>query len=421
MLLRIVNNIVFRNFVSLGILQVINYLAPLIIIPHLIRVLGVSNLGDINFSQTIISYAIVFVTFGYNYVGTKSVSENASDKDYLAKVLLESIVFRTILCIIGFIFLLFLAFFIDKINDVKWIVLSFYGLVVSQILFPTWFFHGLQKMRYVLYLGASSKIIVLIFTFYFINDSGDGMLVPIINSCAGIIIGIVSLSFIVFKLGIPLSLRGSRNFLTIIKENYYSGRDVFLQQTYVSLYGPINIVFLGLLASSEVVGYFTIVEKVIYIPIIFFSMAGQAFYPYAVKIFKDNKERYYSLVKRFMILIFAISFLASCLFAVFHKLILSLIIGHSSSTAEILLYIMIFGIPFAAMGNVLTQIFVTINKSEILNKISFIIMIITLSSSWWIIECYGAMGLSVFIVLRQFIVVVVCVTIILKIFKKRLL
>ncbi|MNP62445.1 hypothetical protein D3C76_1577290 [compost metagenome] len=82
---------------------------------------------------------------------------------------------------------------------------------------------------------------------------------------------------------------------------------------------------------------------------------------------------------------------------------------------------MIFGIPFAAMGNILTQIFVTINKQDVLNRISFIIMIITLSLSWWIIERYGATGLSVFIVLRQFIVVAVCVTIILKAFKKRLL
>lgn len=421
MFLKIINNIVVRNFVSLGILQVINYLAPLIIIPHLIRVLGVSTLGDINFSQTIISYAIVFVTFGYNYVGTKLVSENANNKKHIAEILIESIIFRTVLCTIGFIFLLLLALFVDKINDVKWIIFSFYGLVVSQILFPTWFFHGLQKMRYVLYLGASSKIIILVLTFCYINDSADGMLVPIINSCAGIVIGLVSLFFIVFKLDIPLSLKGRRGISEIIKDNYYSGRDVFLQQAYVSLYGPINIIFLGLLASSEIVGYFTIVEKVIYIPIIFFSMAGQAFYPYAVKVFKDNKEKYFSIVRRFSLFIFTLSLALSCVFAVFHESILSLIIGHSNNSAEMLLYIMIFGIPFAAMGNILTQIFVTINKQDVLNRISFVIMVITLSLSWWIIERYGATGLSVFIVLRQFIVVAVCVTIILKLFKKRLL
>ncbi len=414
---KILNSVVFRNFLSLGLLQIINYISPIIIMPYLIRVLGVQSIGDINFSQTIISYVTVFVVFGYNFTGTKSISENSNDKSKIAQVLVESILFRTFLCVVGLFFLLTLSLLVEKIYSVIWIILSFYGLVISQVLFPTWFYHGLQKMRYVLYLGAFSKLIVLIFTFLLVNEESDYILVPLINSISGIVIGVLSIIIIIYKLDVPICYRNIKLF-GIIRKNYYLGRDVFLQQAYVSMYGPINIIFLGLLSSSEVVGYFTIVEKLIYVPIMFFSMAAQAFYPYAVKVFKRNKEEYFTKLMCFSLGIFVSSALVSFIFMYFREDLMPLVIGHKSDLGQELLYIMIFGLPFAAMGNVITQVFVTIDKQKILNRVSLIIMIVTVSISWLIIKNYGAEGLSMFIVVRQALVMVSCLTIIMYFFKR---
>jgi PST family polysaccharide transporter len=408
---KFLNNTVFLNFLSLGTLQVINYITPFILMPYLIRMLGVGSLGNINFSQTIISYIVVFVAFGYNYTGTKNVSESSENKAFLSKILIESIIFRLFLCLIGLLLLLVLTELIEKINDVKWIILSFYGLVISQVLFPVWFYHGLQKMKYVLYLGAISKVIILSLTFFLINDESDYLLVPLINSVSGIIIGVLSVCLILYKLNIPVCFN-KLNILDIIRKNYQAGNRVFLQQAYVSMYGPINVIFLGLLSNSETVGYFTIVEKLTYIPVIFFSMAGQAFYPYAVKIFNNNKIEYIHKLKYFSIFIFIFALLISISFLWLHDYIFYLVVGHHNDLGELIFYIMIFGIPFSAMGHIVTQVFVTINKQEILNKVSLAIMIVTLSVSWSVITHYDVVGLSVFIVFRQLMVMVTCLAII---------
>ncbi len=60
-----INAINFRkNIVSLGIVQVANYLMPLITMPYISRIIGVENFGLINFSSVFVSYFILLVNLG---------------------------------------------------------------------------------------------------------------------------------------------------------------------------------------------------------------------------------------------------------------------------------------------------------------------------------------------------------------------
>ena len=51
-----------KNALSLLIMQVINYLVPLITLPYLARTLGIVQYGALNLSLSLIQYGVIFIT-----------------------------------------------------------------------------------------------------------------------------------------------------------------------------------------------------------------------------------------------------------------------------------------------------------------------------------------------------------------------
>ena len=61
-----------ENFFSLSVLNVINFIFPLILIPYLTRVLGVDGYGIYAFSFSILSYCMLFARYGFEFSATKT-------------------------------------------------------------------------------------------------------------------------------------------------------------------------------------------------------------------------------------------------------------------------------------------------------------------------------------------------------------
>ena len=50
------NSTILSNMASLGILQIANYIIPILVIPFIVRGLGVDKFGVVSYAQNIISY-----------------------------------------------------------------------------------------------------------------------------------------------------------------------------------------------------------------------------------------------------------------------------------------------------------------------------------------------------------------------------
>ena len=61
------------------ILQVFNYILPLVIVPFLFRILGPEKYGLIAFSQAFIQYFVIVTDYGFNLSATRDVSINRKD------------------------------------------------------------------------------------------------------------------------------------------------------------------------------------------------------------------------------------------------------------------------------------------------------------------------------------------------------
>ena len=73
------NSTILSNMASLGILQIANYIIPILVIPFIVRGLGVDKFGVVSYAQNIISYFTIIVTYGFEYSATRKIAINKNN------------------------------------------------------------------------------------------------------------------------------------------------------------------------------------------------------------------------------------------------------------------------------------------------------------------------------------------------------
>ncbi len=128
------------NYLSLAILQVTNYLLPLLILPFLVRILGTEKFGLIMFAQALTTFLFVFVDFGFNLSGTREISLARNNQQKLSDIFSAIMVIKIGLILIALLFLIIIVNTFSRFNADSEIYYLSFGVVFGQALFPVWFY-----------------------------------------------------------------------------------------------------------------------------------------------------------------------------------------------------------------------------------------------------------------------------------------
>lgn len=393
---------VVSNFFSLAVLQGANYLLPLITFPYLVRVLGVNNFGVLAFSTATIAYFQIITDYGFNFTATKEVSVHRDDKDKLQEIFSSVMIIKTFLMVISFIALCVLVFSIERFQKDWLIYLLTFGTVVGQVLFPVWFFQGMERMKYITYLNVLSKIIFTLSIFIFVHDKSDVYLVPLLTSIGFITAGLYSLYLVKKEFDVSFAIQESK----ILKMYLSEGWDVFMQRFYVSLYTTTNTIVLGLLTNNLVVGYYSIAAKLIDVFRQFFTIISQVFFPFFSRKVNENKVNSFAILFKLSKAMLLISGVSLILITLFGDYILHLISGEKESDAIEILNILSVGLIVVPFGSLYTSALIAIGKGKDLNRIAKHCAIISLPMSYVLINQYGAIGLAGLVVGLQYYITI---------------
>ena len=88
-------------------LQGLNYVLPMLVLPYLIRVLGVGNYGLIAVAQAFAQYFTIFTDYGFNLSATKRIAiANGEDGDMVRRTFWGVLLIKCVLLLAGFALLL---------------------------------------------------------------------------------------------------------------------------------------------------------------------------------------------------------------------------------------------------------------------------------------------------------------------------
>lgn len=340
----LLKNSLVENFISLGVIQGINYLLPLITIPFLFNQLGVENYGLVNFSFAFIQYFIILTDFGFGLSATRFIASNRDDKEKVNRFLNSACLARLFMAIVSFLVLSVCLFTVPRFASHKLFTVLFFGQVLGNVMNPTWFFQGMEKMKFNTVVHVITRLVSILPLFVIIREPEDYIYIPICYSGGSIVAGICSMAIIRTQFNM-------RFFFTTLKEVWTVTKDsanYFLSRLSVSLFTNTNAVVLGLVCGDAAVGYYSLAEKIYVALNSLYGPVNQTIFPYM------TKNRNLSLFKKFLFYGFGINaFILVCFYFVFPYLapfVFDNFAPESFNVLSILLFSNLISLPATFLG-----------------------------------------------------------------------
>ncbi|MFQ6008851.1 MAG: oligosaccharide flippase family protein [Candidatus Zixiibacteriota bacterium] len=333
-----------ENVFSLSVLQAVTYLIPLITLPYLVRVLGVEKYGLVAFAQAVIQYFIILSDYGFNLSAALNIASNRHDLTKVSQTFSAVMLIRLTLMVAVFGILYLLVVTIGRFAEDPLIFLLSYGLVLGNVLFPFWFYQGMEMMKYFAVLTLVARCIFLALIFVFIRSEEDYLLVPVLHSLGFIVAGVISLWLAVKRFHVKICWPG----MGVIRDRFRSSFQFFLSTLSSSISSSLNTFILGFLMSNRIVGYYAAAERLFIALRALFYPLVQALYPYMA-----NRKNVYLFKRIFYLALSGAIVIAAGVF-MFSEPITSLIFGSGFETSAKILRLFALIVPIAAASLLLS-------------------------------------------------------------------
>ena len=136
----------YKNMISVGVLQVANYLIPFLVLPIISRILGASLFGSVSYAQNIVTYLTLLVNYGFEYSATRQISLARDDKAHTDRLFWSVIASKCMLLVVSFVILALLPLFVPRVVCDFRLYLYTALTNIGIVFFPTWYLQGVQKM-----------------------------------------------------------------------------------------------------------------------------------------------------------------------------------------------------------------------------------------------------------------------------------
>jgi PST family polysaccharide transporter len=344
--------IILSNSLYLYLIQGLNYLLPLLTLPYLLLTLSTESFGKYSYAFAFSQFIILFVDFGFNLTATKKIAENVDNEHKVKDIFWNILIVKFVFFLIAALVTIIATLFIDKLFEYRegiWISLT---MVFGTVLFPIWWFQGLNKMKTLSLINACSKLLSYPLIFFLVKDKEDAGMAIFIQSLAILLAGLISIAYVYknyryyFK-NFSFSTH-PRNYMDEIKGSW----PIFLSNSAISLYTNSLTLLLGFFSTPYNVGLFAAIERIV--RVICFGVLGpinQACFPLLARLKQTDFAKAKKIFKMVLLGVTATMMVSFVSFIFFESWIVSkFLIGFDSNASYLLLLFMTMIFPIALGG-----------------------------------------------------------------------
>jgi polysaccharide transporter, PST family len=390
-----------KNIAALSVLQLLNYALPIAVVPYLVRVLGPAHYGLLVFAQAAVNYANSVTDYGFNYSATRLVARHREDTEALSRIFWSTAAAKSLLMVACFAVLAALIAVIPVFRAHAALLAACSMLVFGNVLFPMWFFQGMEEMGAITTAQAIAKMSLIPLVFLFVKNPEHFVRAAALQSGTTVLAGII---------GIPLLFRVAR--ITWYRprkkdviDSFREGWDVFMSTAAITVYTSTNTVVLGFMSGEAQVGYFGAANRIIngsqgvLIPI------TQALYPHLNSMAAKSRDAAVALIRKSLFWILLISVCASLAFLIGAGPISHIALGRKFDGSIVPLRWMALLPILLGLSNVFgVQTMLTFGMNKEFNRIVTSSAVINLLLTFPFAYLWGATGAAVAIVLTEIFV-----------------
>lgn len=331
------SKILIKNYFYLLTTYGANILIPLISYPIIISKIGLNFFGEIVYVQAFFTIINIAVTFGTGFSSVKTISKYSSNK----KIVKNTIVSTYLIKFFVLSFFILLMLLVNEIfNLFKYPILIFYGIgfISFELLIPTFYYLGLERMKTLNYLNLISKLFYL-FCIFFLLEKDIFYYVPFYLLIGNFLIFIPILITLLKKYN-NLRLPNKFFFLSFVKRSFY----LLIGNFMIVLYVNTNKIVIGSFLGVNSLAYYDIAEKISIATKLPIQLVSKALFPFFSK--RKNLKNSAFILK--ILLVCSIVYTAIICFM--GPLMLKLMGVNQLESSLFVFYILSLSIPFVLSG-----------------------------------------------------------------------
>jgi PST family polysaccharide transporter len=206
------------------VLQLGNTLLALIIMPYLINALGISKYGLYSFAFAISMYLVIVTDYGFGFTGVKLISVNRHDLNKVSGIFNTIQIIKTIILLVLLLIYTAAILFVETLSENKELFFLSFGILIGQTIIPVWFFHGMEKMKFITIINLIIRLTSLVLILVFVKQPEDINLAIASQAFGFLFAGLLSIFIAYIKFDLKLSFPKK----TEVFQLFSSSRNMFL-------------------------------------------------------------------------------------------------------------------------------------------------------------------------------------------------
>ncbi|WP_193372308.1 flippase [Pedobacter arcticus] len=291
------------NMGALVIVQLLNYVLPIVTIPIIVRIIGPSNFGSINYISSIVAYFVLFIGYSFELSASRSIAMNQGDQAKLNRIFSKVLFTKILLFIISTVIFAGLIFYSQNLRNDLLLSIYTYLICVASIFDCNYLYTAKQDLKQVALFNLIAKVVLNVSFLYFIRQQGDYILQPLLISISQIVVAVGSFYWAIRLYTLKIIYPG----LKAIYRMLWEDKTLFFHSFAHTVYTTINIIFLGYFSTLAEVGFYTAGWKlIILIQALLISPLGVVLFPIIGQAFGTSKTDGIAIIQKMVpIIIFS--------------------------------------------------------------------------------------------------------------------
>lgn len=280
------NKKLLTNYIYNTLYQILVLIAPLVTIPYVSRVLGVTNIGIYQYSQSIATYFVLIGAGGVSIYGQREIAYLQDKRQERTKAFGEIEVFHIFSVLLLVIIYAFTFFSFGKYKSVYQILII---EIIASAFDISWFFMGMENFKSTVLRNTVIKFAGVILVFLLVKTSNDlltytaCLTIPIL---AGNISLWISLNKYIDRTHIDVSVLVSG-----VVKRLKPILILFIPQIAIEVYTVLDKTMLGIFATNiDQVGFYSQAQRIVRLILTIVTSLGTVMLPSMSAAFanKDN-------------------------------------------------------------------------------------------------------------------------------------
>jgi PST family polysaccharide transporter len=388
-----------NNIASLYSVQFAGYLAPLITLPYLARVLTPRHWGLVAFSQSFGLYAALVVEFGFMLSATREVARHRDDRTKLGNIFAEVIGAKALLAFVCLLAVSLIVAVTPSFRGNRTMMYAGSLAGIAQGANVGWFYQGLEKMRIVSVVDILGKFMFAISVFFLIHSPADDWKVPCIQCfwyCAATVL-LTARVYRDFAVGRP-TIRSAAG---AIKRS----ASMFLYRGSLTLYTTANTLILGLLSTPLAVAYYAGGEKINNVLLNAGTPVTQALFPKMSYLTLNDPQAAKRIARITLLAVLGVSSLLCAVTYILAPLAVRVALGRGYEQVVPVLRVLAFSIPAVSCSVVMgCQCMLPLGMDKAFNVITIVAGIFNVTLALLVVPRYAHMGMAWSLVMTELLV-----------------